>query len=97
MQVVVIAEDGDEHKANELYSAAVAAFAGNKAVLRFAANQAVEKNLPPVLAATIPHLPTLGLGRSFAVLCSGSVCQPPVFDPTGLESELTAASKREAA
>ena len=97
VQVVVIAEDGDEHKANELYSAAVAAFAGNNAVLRFAANQAVEKNLPPVLAATIPHLPTLGLGRSFAVLCSGSVCQPPVFDPTGLESELTAASKREAA
>ncbi len=97
VQVVVIAEDGDEHKANELYSAAVTAFAGNKTVLRFAANQAVEKNLPPVLGATIPHLLTLGLGRSFAVLCSGSVCQPPVFDPTGLESELTAATKREAA
>ncbi len=97
VQVVVIAEDGDEHKANELYSAAVAAFAGNKTVLRFAANQAVEKNLPPVFGATIPHLPTLGLGRSFAVLCSGSVCQPPVFDPTGLESELTAAARKDAA
>jgi uncharacterized protein YyaL (SSP411 family) len=97
VQVVVIAEDRDEHKANELYSAAVAAFAGNKTVLRFAANQAVEKNLPPVLGATIPHLPTLGLGRSFAVLCSGSVCQPPVFDPAGLGTELTAAAKREAA
>ena len=97
VQVVVIAEDGDEHKASELYSAAVAAFAGNKTVLRFAANQAVEKNLPPVFGATIPHLPTLGLGRSFAVLCSGSVCQPPVFDPAGLETELTAATKREAA
>jgi uncharacterized protein len=97
MQVVVIAEDGDEHKADELYSAAVAAFACNKTALRFAANQAVEKNLPPVLGATIPHLPTLGLGRSFAVLCSGSVCQPPVFDPAGLESELTAAARKYAA
>ena len=63
MQVVVIAGDGDEHEADELYAAAVAPFAFNKAVLRFAANQAVAKNLPPVLAATIPHLPQFRIGK----------------------------------
>ena len=75
---------GTRRKRTNCMAAAVADFLFNKTVLRFAANQAVEKNLPPVLGATIPHLPTLGLGRSFAVLCSGSVCQPPVFEPVGL-------------
>jgi uncharacterized protein YyaL (SSP411 family) len=93
VQVVVIEEEGDHEKAEELHAAAVAPFASNKTALRFASNQAVEKNLPPLLAATIPHLPTLGLGRSFAVLCSGSACQPPVFDAAGLGSELAAARK----
>ena len=57
VQVVVIAEDGDEHAAGELYAAAVAPFAFNKTTLRLSASQAVAENLPPALAATIPHLP----------------------------------------
>ncbi len=92
VQVVVIAEDGDSDRAEELHAAAVAPFAFNKATLRFAANQAVAQNLPPVLAATIPHLPTLGLGRSFAVLCSRGSCQPPVFEAAELRSEVQAAA-----
>ena len=92
VQVVVIAEDGDNDRAEELHAAAVAPFAFNKATLRFAANQAVAQNLPPVLAATIPHLPTLGLGRSFAVLCSRGSCQPPVFEAAELRSEVQAAA-----
>jgi uncharacterized protein YyaL (SSP411 family) len=48
------------------------------------ADKAVAQNLPPALAATIPNLPALGGGKSFAVVCSGFVCQPPVFDPQEL-------------
>jgi uncharacterized protein YyaL (SSP411 family) len=93
VQVVVIAED-QEGTAVELYEAAVAPFAFNKTTLRLTANQAVAGNLPPVLAATIPALPQLGLGKSFAVLCSGTACQPPIYDAGELRRELeTALSK----
>jgi uncharacterized protein len=80
VQVVVIAEDGDHDAAEKLYAAAVAPFAFPKTTLRLAANQVVRENLPPALAATIPNLPALGAGKSFAVLCSGSTCQLPIFD-----------------
>jgi uncharacterized protein YyaL (SSP411 family) len=90
VQVVVIAEDQDG-AAGELYKAAVEPFAFNKTTLRLSANQAVAGNLPPVLAATIPALPPLGLGKSFAVLCSGTACQPPVSDAGELRQELETA------
>ena len=90
LQVIVIAEDGDGDTADLLYAAAVAPFAFSKTTLRLAANQAVQENLPPELASTIPNLPGLGAGRSFAVLCSGSACQPPIFDATELRSALAA-------
>ncbi len=80
-QVVVIGKDA---VASELYRAAVQAFDLNTAVLRLDADKAVAQNLPPALAATIPNLPALGGGKSFAVVCSGFVCQPPVFDPQEL-------------
>jgi len=90
MQVVVIAENQDG-SAGELYEAAVAPFAFNKTTLRLAANQAVAENLPPALAATIPALPQLRLGKSFAVICSGSACQPPVSDAGELRRALETA------
>jgi uncharacterized protein YyaL (SSP411 family) len=94
IQVVVVS--GDAESAAELHSvqlqaAANAAFAFHKSTLRLTANEAVEKNLPPALAATIPHLPQLKSGQSFAVLCSGSACQPPVSDPADLNRQLAAA------
>ena len=88
VQVVVIAADGDQAAAEKLLAAAVAPFAFNKSTLRLTSNQAVAQNLPPQLAATIPHLPGLGAGKSFAVLCSGSACQPPIFDAAELRREL---------
>ena len=93
LQVVVIVEDGDEEAGGELYAAAVAPFAFNKSALRLAASQAVAENLPPALAATIPQLPELNsiqssARKSFAVLCSGSACQPPVADAVKLGSAL---------
>ena len=81
-QVVVI---GDDDAADQLLAAANASFAFNKSTLRLAPNQAVAENLPPVLAATIPHLPQLNAGKSFAVVCSGFTCQPPIFEPAELK------------
>src|ERR1039458_3404883 len=91
VQVVVIAGDGDDGAAAKLQSAAVAAFAFNKSALRVAAHQTVRENLPPALAETIPNLPSLGSGKSFAVLCSGSSCQPPIFDADELGNAIEAA------
>jgi uncharacterized protein len=91
LQVVVIAGDNADSRAAELYSAAAASFAFGKSVIRLAANQAVANNLPPALAATIPNLPDLTSGKSFAVVCSGFTCQPPVSDPGKLQEGLAAA------
>jgi hypothetical protein len=88
VQVVVIANQGDDGAAEELYAAAVAPVAFNKTVLRLAANQAVAENLPAALAATIPNLPNLRSGKSFAVVCSGFACQPPVSDAPPLRLSL---------
>jgi hypothetical protein len=86
-QIVVI-DQGDGDSADELWAAAVKPFAFTKTALRLKANQAVAGNLPPVLAETIPNLPQLNAAKSFAVLCSGSACQPPVFDATELQKQL---------
>ena len=88
VQVVVIAGEDSGAVADELYAAAVAPFAFPKSTLRLAANQAAAANLPPTLAATIPNLPQLQSGKSFAVLCSGSSCQPPIFRAEELRSVL---------
>jgi uncharacterized protein YyaL (SSP411 family) len=87
VQVVVIGDHADD-TANELQAAAIAPFAFNKTVLRLAANQASAENLPPALASTIPHLPQLKSGKPFAVLCSGSACQPPVTDVAELQTQM---------
>jgi uncharacterized protein YyaL (SSP411 family) len=76
-QVVVV---GNDKVAAELYQAAVRPLGLSTAVLRLDADKVVAQNLPPALAETIPNLPALGEGRSFAVLCSGFACQPPIFD-----------------
>src|SRR3984957_15183673 len=106
VQVVVIAGDGSTEdgsaedrsaeSAAELQVVATAAFAFNKSTLRLTPNEAVAKNLPPALAATIPNLPQLKSGKSFAVLCSGSACQPPVSDPAELRRQLERALEKNA-
>jgi uncharacterized protein len=89
LEVVVIAKDLEDKTAGDLYSAAVAGFAFSKALLRLTADEAVAQNLPPVLAATIPNLPELhGLKASFAVLCSGNACQPPIGNASALREKL---------
>jgi uncharacterized protein YyaL (SSP411 family) len=87
VQIVVVGDDSSE--SNDLYSAAAAPFAFGKTVVRLRPSQAVAENLPPSLAATIPHLPALRDGKAFAVVCSGSTCQPPAFSAAELQRALT--------
>ena len=84
-QVVVV---GQDEAAGRLFRAAAQPLGLNTAVLRLAANGVVAQNLPPALAETIPNLPALREGRSFAVVCSGFACQPPVFDADELGRSL---------
>ncbi|MGO8811337.1 MAG: hypothetical protein ACLQJF_17905, partial [Candidatus Sulfotelmatobacter sp.] len=72
-----------------------ATFAFNKTALRLSANQAVAENLPPALASTIPNLPELKSGKSFAIICSGFACQPPITDAAELRRVLESATKRQ--
>jgi uncharacterized protein YyaL (SSP411 family) len=84
-QVLVI---GKDEAAEKLYRAAVQPLGLSTAVLRLDADLAVAQNLPPALAVTIPNLPVLNASRSFAVVCSGFTCQPPVFDAEELAHTL---------
>ncbi len=95
VQVVVVDASGSDETASALTAAANAAFAFNKSVLRLRANQAVAGNLPAALAATIPNLPQLNSGESFAVLCSGFSCQAPVTDPVELHRAIEFALVRQ--
>ncbi len=88
LQVVVVSGQADPDAAEQLQRAAIAAFAFGKTVLRLASSQAVAANLPPALAETIPNLPELRAGRSFAVVCSGSTCQAPIFEAGRLRDAL---------
>jgi uncharacterized protein len=86
-QVVVV---GNDEAAAALYRAAVRPLGFGTAVVRLDADKVVAQNLPPALAETIPNLPALGERRSFAVVCSGFACQPPIFDAEELVRALGA-------
>jgi uncharacterized protein YyaL (SSP411 family) len=68
-QVCVVGEDA---KARELELAALRGFAVNRSVIRLPNLTA----LPPALRETLPHLPKMD--GSFAVVCKGRSCLPPV-------------------
>jgi uncharacterized protein YyaL (SSP411 family) len=92
-QVVVV---GKDEVAAELYRAAVRPLGLSMAVLRLDADKAVAQNLPPALAETVPNLPALAEGRSFAVVCSGPACQSPIFDAQELARTLGTQTHRAA-
>jgi len=69
VQIVVV---GADSVADALEQAALRGYAVNKSVVRLRQVGA----LPPSLAETIPHLPVQD--GSFAVVCSGFSCRPPV-------------------
>jgi len=89
-QVVIV---GNDEAASDLYRAAVGPLGLRTAVLRLGADKVVAQNLPPALAETIPNLPALRERRSFAVVCSGFACQPPIFDAKELARALGVQSR----
>src|SRR5277367_2726894 len=73
VQVCVI---GDDAVARRLEAVALARYAVNKSVIRLRRDQLGA--LPKALAETLPHLPGLKEPGSFAVVCNGKGCLPPV-------------------
>jgi hypothetical protein len=55
----------------------VASSSFGASALKLNFSQAVEANLPPSLAATIPQLPEMKQKKTVAVVCSGGTCKPP--------------------
>jgi len=84
-QIVVV---GNDEEAEKLWRAAQQPLSLNSTLLRLDRDKAVGQNLPPALAETIPHIPALRESRSFAVVCSGFACQPPIFDADELARAL---------
>jgi uncharacterized protein YyaL (SSP411 family) len=84
-EIVVVGEDA---LAEELYARASALRQVGRSVFRLTFSQAVESNLPPSLAATVPHLPAVKQKRTSAVVCSGGSCKPPVHSVERLENLL---------
>jgi uncharacterized protein YyaL (SSP411 family) len=85
VQVVVVGED---QKAVELLRAATMPFAVNKSVVHLSDSAAVARNLPPVLAETVPNLPALKTKQSLAIVCTNFACRPPVQGPEELSTVL---------
>jgi hypothetical protein len=73
VQVCVVGEDG---AAKELLVGAMARFAVNKSVIQLKHEQM--EALPPALAETLPSVP--GGEGSFALVCRGNTCLPPIRD-----------------
>jgi uncharacterized protein YyaL (SSP411 family) len=74
-QIVIV---GDDELADQLHATAIRGFGFDRAVIRLKSSQAVGQNLPPGLAETIPNLPAIKTGKTVAIVCSGSACQPPI-------------------
>jgi uncharacterized protein YyaL (SSP411 family) len=81
VQVCIIGEDDE---ARRLSVIATARYVVNKTVLKLPRSAIDAHGLPPSLAETLPYLPELSVGRSFAVVCSGTSCQPPVYEAEAL-------------
>jgi len=84
-QVVIIGED---HFAEDFYGLAIKPYTTGRTVFKLRRNQAVAQNLPPALAETIPHLPQLEEGKTFAVICREFSCLPPITEAEELKRNL---------
>lgn len=81
IQVCVIGED---EPARELRAAATARYLVNKSVITLTRDQLT--TLPPSLAETLPNLPAVD--GSFAVVCKGNTCLPPITNSDELAGVL---------
>ncbi|HSU18274.1 MAG TPA: thioredoxin domain-containing protein [Acidobacteriaceae bacterium] len=81
IQVVVV---GDDDAARGMMQVAMTPFAVNKSVIQLRREQMAE--LPPALKQTLPHV---SAERSFALVCRGNACMPPVFSAEELQNSRT--------
>jgi uncharacterized protein len=86
-QVVIVGEDD---LADALEAAAREGYSVNKTVLRVPATILREGAVPPILKETLTKLPQLQEKASFAVVCQGTHCLPPVHSVAELQSAMTA-------
>ncbi|HEY4053103.1 MAG TPA: thioredoxin domain-containing protein [Terriglobales bacterium] len=84
-EIVVVGEDD---LAQELYTRANSFRQSGRSVIKLTFSQAVEANLPPSLAATVPHLPTVKQKKTSAIVCSSGSCKPPAHTLEQLENLL---------
>jgi uncharacterized protein YyaL (SSP411 family) len=88
LQVVVVGED--EH-ARRLEAVALFRYAANKSVVRLSHRKILQGDLPEALAETLPNLPELRDGRTYALVCSGTSCMAPINDEETLLATLATA------
>ena len=85
-QIMVVGEDD---LADAMEAAAREGYSVNKTVLRAPAAVLREGALPPILKETLTQLPQLQEKASFAVVCQGTHCLPPVRTVAELQSAMT--------
>jgi uncharacterized protein YyaL (SSP411 family) len=92
VQVVVV---GSGPEAATLEAAAVARFAVNKTVMRIDSSWLVPGGIPEALAETLLlenrlSVPAPPEGKTFALVCRGRTCLPPITDVDALREALEA-------
>ena len=85
-QVVIVGEDD---LADALEAAAREGYSVSRTVLRIPATILREGSVPPILKETLTKLPQLQEKASFAVVCQGTHCLPPVQSVAELQSAIT--------
>ncbi len=89
VQVVIVRGEGAERdRARHLAAVARASYAVNKSVVCLTREQIQNGSLPPALAETLPNLPQAAQQDSFAVVCRGNACLPPLTDVEALARTL---------
>jgi uncharacterized protein len=89
VQVVIV---GWGPEADRLEATAVARFAVNKTIVRLAPEQLRQENLPEALAESILHVPAPAGASSWALVCRGRSCMPPVTNADALLEALSSTS-----
>ncbi|MGA3370589.1 MAG: thioredoxin domain-containing protein [Terracidiphilus sp.] len=85
VEVVVV---GSGAEAERFEALALARFAVNKTVIRFAPSQLVEGGLPEALAATLLQAPAPAGAEAWALVCRSRACLPPITSPEALAEAL---------
>ena len=81
VQVVVV---GSGPEAARMEATAVARFAVNKTVMRIDPRRLVPGGIPEALEATLLHVPAPASAASWAIVCRGRACLPPVASAEAL-------------